>query len=140
MPKYIVLASVAYAVRIAVRAESAAAAQAPIENGLWYERDEVSRQITDTDVVNVERAGERSISASPTNSSRAAWAALCLKKFVALTGCDHEDSLGDLLAELMHWSVVHNFDFDLALDRARGHFKAELAEDGEASACEEVSP
>ena len=35
------------------------------------------------------------------------------------TGTDLEDSLGDLLCDLMHWSDRNQFDFDLALDRAR---------------------
>jgi hypothetical protein len=32
--------------------------------------------------------------------------------------CDHEDSLGDLLADLVHWSDVRNFGFAAVLDRA----------------------
>jgi hypothetical protein len=64
-----------------------------------------------------------------TNRTRAAWAEACVSVFVQHTGCDREDSLGDLLCDLMHWAERHDFDFDIALDRARGHFEAELLED-----------
>ena len=60
-----------------------------------------------------------------TNRTRAAWAEACVSVFMQHTGCDREDSLCDL----MHWSEQHDFDFDLALDRARGHFEAELLEE-----------
>ena len=38
---------------------------------------------------------------------------------------DLEDSLGDLLCDILHWCDRNNFDFDHALDRARGHYKEE---------------
>jgi hypothetical protein len=66
---------------------------------------------------------------SVSNRMRASWAEAALGVFIQHTGCDLEDSLGDLLGDLMHWSEQHNFDFDLALDRARGHFEAELLEE-----------
>jgi hypothetical protein len=59
------------------------------------------------------------------NDARAYWASIAIAKFVELTGTDAEDSLGDLLADLMHWSDRNNYDFDAALSRARGHYEAE---------------
>ncbi len=64
-----------------------------------------------------------------TNRTRAAWAEACVTVFTQHTGCDREDSLGDLLCDLMHWSEQHDFDFDIALDRARSHFEAEVLEE-----------
>jgi len=64
------------------------------------------------------------------NGDRAEWAAVALRHFQCVTGCDYEDSLGDLLGDLMHWSDRNNFDFELALDRARGHYAAETAQGG----------
>jgi hypothetical protein len=60
-----------------------------------------------------------------TNKQRASWAAGALMVFMQETGCDLEDSLGDLLCDLMHWAAQNNFDFDLALSRAKGHFDEE---------------
>ena len=61
------------------------------------------------------------------NGDRAEWAAAALRQFQRATGCDYEDSLGDLLCDLMHWSDRNNFDFEAALCRARGHYEAETA-------------
>jgi hypothetical protein len=65
----------------------------------------------------------------PTNLDRANWAAKSIRAFREETGCDHEDSLGDLLTDLIHWADARNFDFDAALDRARYHYEAEIAEE-----------
>jgi hypothetical protein len=65
----------------------------------------------------------------PNNLNRAAWADKAIRVFREATGCDHEDSLGDLLADLMHWSDARNFDFEAALLRARDHYAAEVAEE-----------
>jgi hypothetical protein len=54
-------------------------------------------------------------------------AAAALRQYQCATGCDYEDSLGDLLCDLMHWGDRHNFDFEAALCRARGHYEAETA-------------
>jgi hypothetical protein len=59
------------------------------------------------------------------NGDRAEWAAAALRQFQCATGCDYEDSLGDLLCDLMHWSERKNFDFEAALYRACGHYEAE---------------
>jgi hypothetical protein len=61
------------------------------------------------------------------NGDRAEWAAAALRHFQRMTGCDYEDSLGDLLGDLMHWADRNNFDFDAALARAQGHYAAETA-------------
>ncbi len=62
------------------------------------------------------------------NDDRAAWASEALERFQAVTGTDREDSLADLLCDLMHWSDRNNFDFEAALDRARWHYSAEIEE------------
>jgi hypothetical protein len=59
------------------------------------------------------------------NNDRAEWAAAALRHFQCITGTDYEDALGDLLGDLMHWCDRNNFDFELALNRARGHYEAE---------------
>lgn len=64
-----------------------------------------------------------------TNRDRAQWADTALKALMAETGCDREDALADLLCDLMHWSLQHDFDFTAALDRARHHYDAELLEE-----------
>jgi len=64
-----------------------------------------------------------------TNRERAQWADKALTTFRHVTGCDHEDSLGDLLGDLMHWADRNNFDFEAALIRAQGHYQAECAEE-----------
>lgn len=62
------------------------------------------------------------------NDERADWAGAALELFVGITGTDEEDSLGDLLTDLMHWADRNNFDFDLALERAKGGYKEETME------------
>ncbi len=62
------------------------------------------------------------------NDKRSAWAERALRIFMKATGADQEDALGDLLADLMHWSDRNNFDFETALFRAQGHYEAETAE------------
>jgi hypothetical protein len=59
------------------------------------------------------------------NDDRAAWAGAALATFMHATGTDEENALGDLLTDLMHWADRNNFDMDLALERARGHYEAE---------------
>jgi hypothetical protein len=46
------------------------------------------------------------------------------------TACDLEDSLCDLLADLMHWADQCKFDFTAALDRASEHYAVERMEEG----------
>jgi hypothetical protein len=68
------------------------------------------------------------------NDNRAAWAGIAVRAFQAETGTDNENALGDLLADMMHWSDRNNYDFEAALCRARGHYEAETeSDDGEVS-------
>jgi len=67
-----------------------------------------------------------------TNLDRANWADKAIRTFRKQTGCDHEDSLCDLIADLRHWADAQNFDFDAALYRASYHYEAELSEEGTA--------
>jgi len=64
-----------------------------------------------------------------TNLDRANWADKAILAFREQTGCDHDDSLGDLLCDLIHWAAVRSFDFDAALDRARHHYAEECDEE-----------
>lgn len=66
---------------------------------------------------------------SPTNFQRAAWAEAAIVAFIEQTNCDHDNSLGDLLCDLMHWAKSQDFDFDQALERAQMHFVAETIEE-----------
>jgi hypothetical protein len=59
------------------------------------------------------------------NEDRAEWAKVSIQAFMDCTGVDREDALGDLLCDLMHLSDREPFDFEAALDRARGHYAAE---------------
>jgi hypothetical protein len=59
------------------------------------------------------------------NDSRAEWAGKAITAFQRETGTDDEDVLGDLIADLMHWSDRTNYDFEAALFRAQGHYLAE---------------
>ncbi len=59
------------------------------------------------------------------NDKRAAWAKASLHTFMRATGCDYGDSLGNFLCDLMHLADRDGFDFELALNRARGHYAAE---------------
>ena len=63
-----------------------------------------------------------------TNADRAEEAAAVLRYFQNATGTDRESALGDLLCDLMHWSSGNNFDFEIALGRARGYYEAECDE------------
>ena len=63
------------------------------------------------------------------NNDRAEWAASALRQFQCVTGTDYEDALGDLLGDLMHWCDRNNFDFELALNRARGQYGDETLPD-----------
>ncbi len=71
----------------------------------------------------------------PTNHDRAQRAAAALRHFQSLTGTDNEDSLCDLLCDLMHFADfnfdafdLHGFDFDAELARTRDHYQEEKAE------------
>jgi hypothetical protein len=59
------------------------------------------------------------------NGPRATWANAAIEVFIETTGTDFEDSLGDLLCDLMHWADRYDFDLTAALDKARGHYTEE---------------
>jgi len=62
----------------------------------------------------------------PTNSDRASWADKAIRAFMAETGTDYEDSLGDLLCDLMHWAESAQFDFAAALACAEQNYSDEI--------------
>lgn len=59
------------------------------------------------------------------NDARAGWAHQAIQTFEIATSCDRCDTLGDLLANLMHWCDRNEQDFETELERARGHYEAE---------------
>jgi hypothetical protein len=61
------------------------------------------------------------------NDDRAEWAATALRHFQCCTGADYEDTLTDLLGDLMHWADRNGVDFNDELARARTHYDAEIA-------------
>ena len=67
---------------------------------------------------------------APTNTARAQWADEAIRAYMSRTACDLEDTLGDLLCDLMHWADKCEFDFTAALDRASDHYAAERTEGG----------
>lgn len=77
----------------------------------------------------------------PTNADRAEWAKHALATFIARTyGGDHPDTMdrgdletavGDLIADLLHYTNQKGFDSDEILRSARFHFEAELAEEAQ---------
>ena len=64
----------------------------------------------------------------PTNRDRATWARNALESFRRETHCDYEDSLSDILCDLMHFAGLYGFDFEAALIRARRHHQTEIYE------------
>lgn len=59
------------------------------------------------------------------NDRRAEWAEAALAAFILETGTDREDAPGDLLANLMHWCDRNQYNFEAALERARGDYHHE---------------
>jgi hypothetical protein len=68
---------------------------------------------------------------APTNAERAVSADAAIFAYMARTRCDCEDSLGDLLCDLMHWADRSRVSFAEAFYSARCHYAAELAEEGD---------
>jgi hypothetical protein len=62
------------------------------------------------------------------NKDRTEWAAAALRHYQSLTGSLYEDSLGDLLCDLMHFAQANKFDFNPALTRARGTYAEQFFE------------
>jgi len=63
------------------------------------------------------------------NEYRAEWARQALDAFQDITQSDHEDSLSDLLCDLMHYADKWKIDFELELARARDNYFEELTDD-----------
>jgi hypothetical protein len=61
------------------------------------------------------------------NAEPAQWAAAALHEFQRITGTDDEDSLADLLCDLMHWCNQEDVDFGTALSRVQMNYEAETA-------------
>jgi len=61
------------------------------------------------------------------NDKRAFWAEAALLVFQILTGTDLEDSVCDLIADLMHWRDRNGMTFDNELRRARYHYEEETS-------------
>jgi len=63
------------------------------------------------------------------NAKRSGWAENAIERFEGDTGTDREDSVSDLLGDLMHWCDRNDTDFDNELRRARAHYAAETDEE-----------
>lgn len=75
-------------------------------------------------------ADHDSSTGEPNNLQRALSADTAIRSFIECTQCELEDSLGDLLCDLMHWSAIVHFEFDAALHRARAQFEDEANDSG----------
>jgi hypothetical protein len=77
--------------------------------------------------IHCDATGKRQLPPDPEgmNDDRAEWAHEAIIGFMKRTGTDFQDSLGDLLCDLMHWSDRAGFDFQIALDRAHAHYTEE---------------
>lgn len=70
----------------------------------------------------------------PTNRDRAAWAQAALDAFKAQTGMQDESNdivLSDLLDDLMHLAQMEGINFTACVERAVGHFVAEVLDEAE---------
>jgi hypothetical protein len=59
------------------------------------------------------------------NDDRAEWAGSALRHFQSTTGCEFDEALPDLLADLQHWCDRNDIDFQKALETARDHYTEE---------------
>lgn len=60
------------------------------------------------------------------NATRAKWAEVGLKAFQKEVATDDDAVLGDFLTDLLHYCDQNNYDFDLALERARAMHEEEV--------------
>jgi hypothetical protein len=66
------------------------------------------------------------------NDRRAAWAEHTLNEFMLQTGADPENSISDLLADIMHLCDREPElygEFERQLERARGHYTSETTDE-----------
>ena len=61
------------------------------------------------------------------NDTRAGWGEQVILRFEALTGCDREDALADMLCDLMHWCDRNGLDFARQVERAEYHYQCETS-------------
>lgn len=69
-----------------------------------------------------------------TNEMRAERAGRSVQAYIAYDGAayGHEEPathLQDMLCDLQHWAAANDVDFDEAVQRATGHYEAEVAEE-----------
>lgn len=78
----------------------------------------------------------------PTNRDRAHWAEDALDHFARLVGQEDEDletNATDFLCDLLHLCDFENLDFDVILERAKGHYEEEWREEYPARIREQVN-
>ena len=63
------------------------------------------------------------------NAARAEWANRAIDTFMLATGTGKEDSVSDLLCDLMHYCDQQGTDFIEELGRAKRHYDVESKED-----------
>lgn len=71
------------------------------------------------------------------NDKRAETAQACLDLFMKQTGCDPENALADLLANLAHWCDRNDTEFEVELRRAAMHYGEET--DGRGAQLDDIS-
>jgi len=71
------------------------------------------------------------------NDKRAETAQACLDLFMKQTGCDPENALADLLADLAHWCDYNDTDFESELRKAASHYADET--DGRGAQLDDIS-
>jgi hypothetical protein len=64
-----------------------------------------------------------------TNADRAQVAAIAVSAYFAMVGGNRQDTLPDLLGDIMHYADVYGLNFDRLLERARGMYTEEKRED-----------
>ena len=69
---------------------------------------------------------------APTSAARAGRADIALQAFIARAGCDCEESLAELLTDLMHWADRCRISFDEHLFLARYEHAKSLRKGGAA--------
>lgn len=100
----------------------------PDEKGMAQAWDAISPLASQARVALEENGDKLPPDVDGQNGDRAAWAGLAISAFIEETGVDEEYALGDLLSNLMHWCDRNDYDFEAALERARGHYAAETGQ------------
>lgn len=66
--------------------------------------------------------------AEPDISVHVQVAEVCMAAYRAACGVSKDSAICDLLADLRHWADANGVDFDDELNRANGHYAAEIEE------------